>query len=76
MEKSKKKNSYWWDWLILFGAGVLLFQPQETVELTQVEALFYRNENPLQDAASVLDQHRAEDKGLMLIYASADLPRR
>lgn len=62
--------------LILFGAGVLLFQPQEAVELTQVEALFYRNENPLQDAASVLDLHRAEDKGLMLIYASADLPRR
>jgi anti-sigma factor RsiW len=62
--------------LILFGAGVLLFKPQEPVELTQLEALFYRNENPLNDAASVLDQKGAEDKGMMLIYASADLSRR
>jgi len=46
------------------------------VELTQLETLFYRNENPLSDAASVLDQKGAEDKGMMLIYASADLSRR
>jgi anti-sigma factor RsiW len=62
--------------LILFGAGVLLFKPQEPVELSQVEALFYRNENPLSEAASVLDQKGAEDKSMMLIYASADLSRR
>ncbi len=61
---------------ILFGAGVLLFKPQEPVELSQVETLFYRNENPLSEAASVLDQKGAEDKGMMLIYASADLSRR
>jgi len=62
--------------LILFGAGVLLFKPQEPVELSQLETLFYRNENPLSDAAGVLDQKGAEDKGMMLIYASADLSRR
>ncbi|OGD18318.1 MAG: hypothetical protein A2W03_14375 [Candidatus Aminicenantes bacterium RBG_16_63_16] len=61
---------------ILFGAGVLLFKPQEPLELTQVETLFLRNENPLSDAASVLDQTRAEDKSMMLIFASADLARR
>jgi anti-sigma factor RsiW len=61
---------------ILFGAGVLLFKPQEPVELSQVETLYLRNENPLSDAASVLDQKRAEDKNMMLIFASADLPRR
>jgi len=61
---------------ILFGAGVLLFKPQEPLELTQVETLFLRNENPLSDAASVLDQTRAEDKSMMLIFASADIPRR
>lgn len=61
---------------ILFGAGVLLFHPQEPVELSQVETLYLHDENPLSDAASVLDQKRAEDKGLMLIYASADLSRR
>jgi hypothetical protein len=62
--------------LILFGAGVLLFQPREPVEMSQLETLFYRNENPLSDAASVLNQTGAEDKGMMLIYASADLSRR
>lgn len=33
MEKSKKKNSYWWDWLILFGALTL-----------SLAALFFANE--------------------------------
>jgi len=61
---------------ILFGAGVLLFKPQEPLGLTQVETLFLRNENPLSDAASVLDQKGAEDKSMMLIFASADLARR
>ncbi len=61
---------------ILFGAGVLLFRPQEPQELTQVEALYLRNENPLTDAATILDQKKAEDKSMMLIFASADLPRR
>ena len=61
---------------ILFGAGVLLFKPQEPLELTQVETMFLRNENPLSDAATILDQKRAEDKSMMLIFASADLPRR
>ena len=62
--------------MILFGAGVLLFQPREPIELNQSEAVLFRNENPLSDAASVLNQTGAEDKGLMLIYASADLSRR
>jgi hypothetical protein len=61
---------------ILFGAGVLLFRPQEPQELSQVETLFLRDENPLSDAANVLDQKKAEDKNMMLIFASADLPRR
>ena len=62
--------------LVLFGASVLLFRPQEPLELTQVETLFYHNENPLSDAASVLDQKGAENKSMMLIYASADPVRR
>ena len=61
---------------ILFGAGVLLFNPQEPMELSQVETLYYRNENPLSEAASVLDQKGAEDMSMRLIFASADLPRR
>jgi anti-sigma factor RsiW len=62
---------------VLFGAGVLLFRPQEPQELSQVETLFLRNENPLNDAAGVLEQKKAEDKNMMLIFASmGDLPRR
>jgi anti-sigma factor RsiW len=62
---------------VLFGAGVLLFKPQEPQELSQVETLFLRNENPLNDAANVLEQKKAEDKNMMLIFASmGDLPRR
>jgi anti-sigma factor RsiW len=61
---------------ILFGAGVLLFKPQEPMELSQVETLYYRNENPLSEAASVLDQKGVEDMSMRLIFASADLPRR
>lgn len=62
---------------LLFGAGVLLFQPKEPQELSQVETLFLRNENPLNDAAGILEQKKAEDKNMMLIFASGgDLPRR
>jgi len=62
---------------VLFGAGVLLFQPKEPQELSQVETLFLRNENPLRDSSSLLDQKRVEDKNMMLIFASAeDIPRR
>jgi anti-sigma factor RsiW len=58
--------------LILFGAGVILFQPQEPQELSQVEALLLRDENPLGQAATVLGQKKSEDKNMMLIFAAAE----
>lgn len=57
---------------LLFGAGVLLFQPQEPVELSQVETLFLQNENPFSEAATILDQKKAEDRNMMLIFAASD----
>jgi anti-sigma factor RsiW len=57
---------------LLFGAGVLLFQPQEPVELSQVETLFLQNENPLSEAATILDQKKPEDRNMMLIFAASD----
>jgi anti-sigma factor RsiW len=57
---------------LLFGAGVLLFQPREPVELSQVETLFLQNENPLSEAATILDQKKAEDRNMMLIFAASD----
>jgi anti-sigma factor RsiW len=58
--------------LLLFGAGVLLFQPQEPEELSQVETLFLQNENPFSEAATILDQKKAEDRSMMLIFAASD----
>jgi hypothetical protein len=56
----------------VFGVGILLFPPEETPELSQAERLFLQNENPLTETASLLNQNRAEDKNMMLIFASVD----
>jgi anti-sigma factor RsiW len=58
--------------LVLFGTAVVLFQPQEPQELTQVETLLFHNENPLVETASVLNQQKSEDRNMMLIFAAAD----
>jgi hypothetical protein len=57
---------------VLFGVGILLFPPEETPELSQAERLVLRNENPLTETASLLNQKRAEDKNMMLIFASLE----
>ncbi len=56
---------------LLFGAGILLFQPQEPRELSRTERFLLQDENPLGEAASILDQKKAEDRNMMLIFASA-----
>lgn len=58
--------------LLLFGGGVLLFRPQEPREWSQAETLLLRNENPLGEAANILDQRKPEDKNMMLIFAAAE----
>ena len=58
--------------LVIFGAGILLFQPQEPRELSQVETLLLHDENPLQEAANLLEQKKPEDRNMMLIFASLD----
>jgi predicted anti-sigma-YlaC factor YlaD len=62
-----------------FGAGILLFQPQEPRQLSQTERFLLQDENPLGEAASILDQKKAEDRNMMLIFASVgdrDVSRR
>ena len=54
----------------LFGAAILLFQPQEPRELSRTERFLLQDENPLGEAASILDQKKAEDRNMMLIFAS------
>ncbi|MGB7295003.1 MAG: zf-HC2 domain-containing protein [Candidatus Aminicenantales bacterium] len=58
--------------LLLFGVGLLLSPPEETRELSRAERLFLQNENPLTETASLLNQKRAEDKNMMLIFASLE----
>jgi hypothetical protein len=57
---------------LLFGVGIILFPPEEAPELSQAEKLFLQNENPLTETASVLNQTRAEDRNMMLIFASVE----
>ncbi len=57
---------------VLFGAGVLLFRPQEPLELSQPEILLLRNENPFNEAATILDQKNLEDRNMMLIFAASE----
>jgi hypothetical protein len=57
---------------ILFGVGLILSRKEETPELSRAEKLFFQNENPLTETASLLDQKRAEDKNMMLIFASLE----
>lgn len=64
---------------LFFGAGILLFQTQDPRELSQTERFLLQNENPLDEAASILDLKKAEDKNMMLIFASVgegDVSRR
>ncbi len=64
---------------LLFGAGILFFPPQEPREVSQTERFLLQDENPLSEAASILDQNKAEDRSMMLIFASVgdrDVSRR
>jgi hypothetical protein len=64
---------------LLFGAGILFFRPQEPRELSQTEKFLLQDENPLGEAGSILDQQEAEDRNMMLIFASVgdrDVSRR
>jgi predicted anti-sigma-YlaC factor YlaD len=64
---------------LLFGAGILIFRPQEPREVSQTERFLLQDENPLSEAASILDQKKAEDRNMMLIFASVgdrDVSRR
>ena len=59
---------------LFFGAGILLFQPQEPRELSQTERFLLQDENPLGEAGNILDQKKAEDRNMMLIFASVGDP--
>jgi hypothetical protein len=59
---------------LFFGAGILLFKPQEPRELSQTERFLLQDENPLGEAGNILNQDKAEDRNMMLIFASVGDP--
>jgi hypothetical protein len=58
--------------LLLIGAAFFVFRAPEPQELSQVETLLLRDENPLIEARSVLDEKMLENKNMMLIFSSLD----
>lgn len=58
---------------LFFGSGLLFLKSPEPQELSQAEVLLLRNENPLAEAASILDQNRPEDRNMGLIFAAAEM---
>jgi hypothetical protein len=53
-------------------AAVLLLSPRREEELSSSESLLLRNENPLVETRTLLENKRVEDKNMMLIFASAE----
>jgi len=58
---------------LFFGARLIFFQQRESRELSQAEILLLHNENPLTEAATILDQIKPEERSMMLIFAAADM---
>jgi len=53
-------------------AAVLLLSPKKDEEFSPSERLLLRNDNPLAETRTLLENKRVEDKNMMLIFASAE----
>jgi anti-sigma factor RsiW len=58
--------------IILSGGAFLIFRPQETQQLSQVEALLLRDENPLVETRNILDARGPENSNMMLIFTAME----
>jgi anti-sigma factor RsiW len=56
---------------LVLGA-ILLFSPAREAQLSAGERLLLRNDNPLVETRTLLDNNKLEDKNMMLIFASAE----
>jgi len=57
--------------IIVLGAALAFFGPGAGGELSQAEILL-RGEDPLNETTNILDENRAEDKNMMILFASLD----
>jgi predicted anti-sigma-YlaC factor YlaD len=55
-----------------FLAALLVLSPGGQSDLSSSETLLLRDENPLRDARTLLEENRVEAKNMMLIFASGD----
>ncbi len=56
--------------VIVFGTAILLFSPQETMELSQSGDLLLRNRSPLEETRADLEQEGFAVKSLELIFTA------
>jgi predicted anti-sigma-YlaC factor YlaD len=57
---------------ILIGAGFLVFRTPEPQEMSQVEALLLRDENPLTETTNILEAKGPDNGNMMLIFSSME----
>ncbi|MCJ7588721.1 MAG: zf-HC2 domain-containing protein [Candidatus Aminicenantes bacterium] len=59
--------------ILALGAALVFLGPPAEAELSQAEILL-RGEDPLTETTGVLDETRAEDKNMMILFASLERP--
>jgi anti-sigma factor RsiW len=59
--------------IVVLGAALAFLRPQPAPELSQAEILL-RGDDPLNETTNILDEKRAEDKNMMILFASLDRP--
>jgi len=57
--------------VIVLGAALAFLRPGAGAELSQAEILL-RGEDPLNETTNILDETHAEDKNMMILFASLD----
>ena len=57
--------------VIVLGAALAFLRPPAGAELSRAEILL-RGEDPLNGTANILDETRAEDRNMMILFASLD----
>jgi anti-sigma factor RsiW len=57
--------------VLVLGAALAFLRPQAAAELSQTEILL-RGEDPLNETTNILDEKRAEDKNMMILFASLE----
>lgn len=58
--------------LLLLTAALLIFLPEQKVELSQTEVLLLRNLNTLPETNTLLEEANIENKNMMLIFTSME----